>query len=427
MFTLAENRQLKFTNFFLLYFLQGWTAGFTGTALLNHMASTGTTVGTLGRFSFIIGIPWIIQALWSPLIDRFPGLAMGKRRAWLVLAAVPANFILMSLFFVPFSPFILASVFLAHSFCCSIMDTAVDGMMVDLVKQEESGFASAITNGGSVIGSCLSALVFSYLLTTVSFQANVALLVSVSVLVTLFSISIRERKEDRFLSIGTSNSAPIKKIPTSTFLLLLGGRMRNPKAIGVLILSFGVFFLFSCVSLTYNAKLLSSGAWTSVELSRYQSLLGLVSATLGALTIGKLCDRIGDQLVFAAGLLIAGIFFGAMTIAPNASALSYLTFLTIAPGLLFVALVPRVMLVSRGAVAATSFTLCMTMMNFGSLAGGALSDSIFSILDQATVFSIESSLFLIGSLAVATPVVRGVFSARLYAKASAPNPQPSTI
>lgn len=410
--SLTDHRALKFFCLFALYFLQGWVAGFTGTALINHLAETGLSVGELGRFSFIIGFPWIIQFVWSPLVDRFPGLAMGKRRGWLICASLPANLLLLLLVVLPYAPLTLALVFLAHSLCSSVMDTAVDGMMIDNVKQDEAGLASALTNAGAVIGSCVSAIFFSWYLTQATFQANALVLFIVSLAITAAAVSVRERRTDKWFSLGTSVTAPVKRIPLSLFAKLLMGRLRKVQALSVLAFSFVVFFLFACVSLTFNAKLLNGGGWTSVQLSRYQSILGVVSASLGALGVGKLCDRFGDRVVFAIGLFVSALAFAFMAAIPNFSALASLTFLTIAPGLLYVAFVPRVIAISRGAVAATAFTFCMTTMNFGSLAGAALSlsDRIFQVFSQATVLSLESLLFFVGSVAALAPVVGPLIS-----------------
>lgn len=396
---LSENRRLKFANFVLLYFLQGWIAGFTGTAIVNELAARGTKVGVIGRFVFIIGLPWIIQFIWSPLVDRYPNFAMGKRRTWLVGALIPANIVLLALFFVPFDPFWLSAVFLAHAFLCSIMDVAVDGLMIDLVGESEMGLASSLTNGGSVIGGCLSGLIFSWTLTNWSFSTNVTLLLAISLMVTAFALCTRERREDSLLSLAKTSTASRRRLPFRKIAYLVSCRMSRTNAVVVMILSFLIFFGFSVTALTFNAELVQKGGWSSFELSRLQSMLGLISGTAGAFLMGKLVDRYGYRLVLAGAFFLMAGFFSLMAIAPSQWTTLYITVLTVAPGFIFVSMVPGVMEVSRGAVAATSFTLCMTLMNFGGLAGSTISDFVFATISRSGVFAIESGLFL-GALAL---------------------------
>jgi MFS family permease len=306
------------------------------------------------------------------------------------------------------------------------MDVAVDGLMIDMVGENEMGLASSLTNGGSVIGGCASGFLFSWTLMNWSFSTNVVMLLGVSLLVTAFVLVTKERPDDDYLSLKRTATSCRKRLPFKKIAYLLSCRMSRAKAVTVMLLSFFIFFGFSVIALTFNAELIQKGGWTSFELSRLQSTLGLVSGTLGAFAMGKLVDRYGYRAVLAVSLVTMSGFFSLMALMPNQLTPFYITVLTVAPGLVFVALVPGVMEVSRGAVAATSFTLCMTLMNFGGIAGSTISDFIFTTIPKSGVFAAESALFLAALALVAIPSARFSLKAKKYAPATivntAPNP-----
>ncbi|RYZ74410.1 MAG: MFS transporter, partial [Proteobacteria bacterium] len=394
---------------FTLYFLQGWVAGFSGTALLNDFGARGVSASAIGTYTFIIGLPWLIKIVWSPLIDRARASVMGKRRFWIVLSLIAANICLASLAFLPKEMMTIAFVFMAASFFLSITDTAVDGLIIDKISASQSGLVSALSNGGSVIGGCVSGLIFSQTLVSMSYASSVALLVGITMLLTLMPLFTLERKSDQLFSF----SATQPLVPTGPALLtvqkhrgqsrkrfakLLIGRSLRPRSVTLLVLSFAVFFSLSIVTLMFNLTLLQKLNWSSVELSRYQSLLGLVSGSIGALAVGWCCDRFGSSKVWAALMLVTSLFFVALTVSPGAFLTFSLTFLTVAPGLIFVAMMPSVIAISRGAVAATSFSICMTLMNFGGISGTSISNFIFSAFSPFSIYAIQAAVFLVGAV-----------------------------
>lgn len=81
---LTENRPLRFATFFYLYVMQGVPAGFATTALANYLAGQNLSSARVGEFVAIVGAPWAFQFLWGPLIDRFQGSSMGRRRPWVI-------------------------------------------------------------------------------------------------------------------------------------------------------------------------------------------------------------------------------------------------------------------------------------------------------------------------------------------------------
>ena len=88
--TLQDSRALRAATVFYLYAMQGIPAGFAFTALANRLAAEGVSPPAIGRFVALVGLPWTLQFVWGPVIDRFQGSPMGRRRPWLLGAQCAA-------------------------------------------------------------------------------------------------------------------------------------------------------------------------------------------------------------------------------------------------------------------------------------------------------------------------------------------------
>lgn len=88
--TLQTSRPLRYVTFFYLYVMQGIPAGFALTAVANYLTAEGVPASAVGAFVATVGLPWTVQFVWGPLIDRFQGSAMGRRRPWVLLAQLMA-------------------------------------------------------------------------------------------------------------------------------------------------------------------------------------------------------------------------------------------------------------------------------------------------------------------------------------------------
>ena len=66
-----------------LYFVQGLPFGFQAKALPIYLREQGvglTEIGLLGA----LALPWMLKALWAPLVDRYGSTRFGRRKSWIV-------------------------------------------------------------------------------------------------------------------------------------------------------------------------------------------------------------------------------------------------------------------------------------------------------------------------------------------------------
>ena len=68
----------------VLGFSSGLPVALTGGTLQVWMAKTGIDLHTIGIFS-LVGVPYALKFLWSPLMDRFVPPWLGRRRGWIIL------------------------------------------------------------------------------------------------------------------------------------------------------------------------------------------------------------------------------------------------------------------------------------------------------------------------------------------------------
>jgi PAT family beta-lactamase induction signal transducer AmpG len=147
-----------------MYFMQGLPAGFALTAIANYLVGHGVSSSLTGTFVSVVGLPWILQFVWGPLIDKYQYSIIGHRKHWVVLSQFAAFLASLTLFFVhdPVSQLsLLMFVFFTHSIFASIQDASVDAMAISLVPKNEMGRLNAFMRGGFLAGISFGAVINS--------------------------------------------------------------------------------------------------------------------------------------------------------------------------------------------------------------------------------------------------------------------------
>ena len=406
-----DSRGARYCVFFATYFYQGLIAGFSLTALANHLAARGVSAAEVGLHFAVAGLPWTVQpVLWGPLIDRAPDTRMGRRRPFAVAALVGCHAALAALLLLPDEPAVgfLSLVFLAHSLFASLLDTACDRMIMDRVPEGEFGRVSACTRAGFVTGTALGGAVFAWTLSQVGFATSARWLLAASVVAGLPVLLVREAPGDALVSLARVGG-PQRALPLARFLRRLGLALRRPRALRLLALCFCLDAILALFELPFSVDLIQGRGWDPAALSRWQAGLTLVSGTAGAVAIGLWSDRAGPvrplrallaasaaAFMLAGGLIAAG---SAGTAGPLILALTGTL-----PGLLIVALMPALLRASRGrAGAATQFEVYMAAMNLGSVAGSAVAGLIAPVLPLTAAAGLVAAVFAVAYRATGRP------------------------
>ena len=155
--SIKNSRRWKYTLLFLLYFSQGLPFGFQATALPVYLRTEGVSLTAIGLVG-MLAVPWMLKALWAPLVDRYGSHKFGRRKSWI---APMQALLFLTIFFASFiSPvrnpiLLLVAVFFMNLFAAT-QDIAVDGLAVDLLGPDELGHGNAAQVVGYKTGMLVS-------------------------------------------------------------------------------------------------------------------------------------------------------------------------------------------------------------------------------------------------------------------------------
>ena len=115
---------------------------------------------------FLASLPFVLNVLWAPVVDRFRNETLGHYRAWILFGHIGALIVILSLSFADpgRSPFILIGLVLCLATVMATQDASLSGLMVRGLSPEDRAKGSAYrTAGAALAGTLIGALVL-YLL-----------------------------------------------------------------------------------------------------------------------------------------------------------------------------------------------------------------------------------------------------------------------
>jgi MFS transporter, PAT family, beta-lactamase induction signal transducer AmpG len=141
---------------FALYLAQGLPFGYQANALPLFLTEAGASLEKVS-LSRALALPWLLKALWAPLIDRFGSDAFGRKKSWIVPLQIALAIICLM---VPFlqGRFGLNGLMLAVlllNLGAAMQDVAVDGLAVILLKKQELGLGNSAQVVGYKVGMLL--------------------------------------------------------------------------------------------------------------------------------------------------------------------------------------------------------------------------------------------------------------------------------
>lgn len=173
-----------------LGFASGLPLALTAGTLQAWLTVTGIDLKTIGLFT-LVGLPYTLKFLWSPLMDRFVPPWLGRRRGWMASAqaALLAGIVAMAVTG-PESPWTLAALALMVAFMSASQDIAFDAYRADLLLAPERGFGAAVSVTGYRIGMLAAGAVALILAERIGWRETYLLmagLMAAGVITTLFS------------------------------------------------------------------------------------------------------------------------------------------------------------------------------------------------------------------------------------------------
>jgi PAT family beta-lactamase induction signal transducer AmpG len=124
----------------VLYFAEGFPFGIAIDNLPVYFRTHGVSLTEIGLMS-LLGAPWTLKVLWSPLVDRF-----GTRQQWIVSCLATMALVLASLpLFSASQPSAwLWGALLLLTTASATQDIAIDAYTIGLLEQGEEGVANGV-------------------------------------------------------------------------------------------------------------------------------------------------------------------------------------------------------------------------------------------------------------------------------------------
>jgi MFS transporter, PAT family, beta-lactamase induction signal transducer AmpG len=140
-----------------LGFSSGLPLALTGGTLQAWMTVAGVDLRTIGIFA-LIGLPYTLKFLWSPLMDRFVPPWLGRRRGWILITqlSLVAGIAVMAFSSPQQATLWLAVIALIVAFSSASQDIVIDAYRTDVLREQERGFGAGVFVMGYRIATLVS-------------------------------------------------------------------------------------------------------------------------------------------------------------------------------------------------------------------------------------------------------------------------------
>lgn len=352
----------------LLGFSSGLPLALTGGTLQAWMTVEGVDLRTIGVFT-LVGLPYTLKFLWSPVLDRFVPPFLGRRRGWVLICqlALMVLIVTMSGFSPRDVPWIVAFLAVMITFFSASQDVVVDAYRTDILKEPERGLGAGVFVTGYRIAMLVSGALALIVSETLGWRTTYILmagLLTIGVAAVFFGPDPEEEAPPP-RTLAEAVSGPLKEF------------FSRPGAWAFLALIF-LYKLGDAFAGGLTTAFLIRGAEFSVgEVGVVNKGMGLIASIVGALFGGVIMIRLG--------MFRSLLYFGVL------QAVSNLSFMVLA-------------------LMGKSYSMMVFAVAFENLAGGMGTASFVGFLMSlcnrrytATQFALLSALASLGRVFVGPP------------------------
>jgi len=268
----------------LLGFSSGLPLALTSGTLQAWMSVAGVDIRTIGIFS-LVGIPYTVKFLWSPLMDRFVPPWFGRRRGWMLATQLTLMLGIGAMGFASpqHAPWALAALALMVAFTSASQDIVVDAYRTDLLHEKERGAGAALFVFGYRIAMLVSGAVALILSDRIGWQNTYLIMAGCMIIGIISSVSGPETEK--------------KIAPPKTLSEAVWGPLRDffsrPSAATMLLLII-LYKLGDAYAGTMTTPFLIRGAgFSATEVGTVNKGFGLAALIIGAMFGGALMVRLG--------------------------------------------------------------------------------------------------------------------------------------
>jgi len=278
--------QPKMAALLLLGFSSGLPLYLTTKTLQAWLTDAEVSLTAIGLFS-LVGLPYSLKFLWSPLVDRYIPPFLGRRRGWLVITQVGLLIAIaaMSLLNPRQALQPLAVLCIVVALLSATQDIAVDAYRTDVLAEPEMGTGAAVNVLGYRIALLLTgglALILADRLPWQTVYLLMAALMVVGVVAAVWAPEpvLRDRPPESL--------ADAVRLPFLEFFQRSGIRQ------GILILVFIVLYKVGDAYVgNMSTPFLLQAGFSKTAIGAIQGGLGLLATIVGVLAGGALLTKLG--------------------------------------------------------------------------------------------------------------------------------------
>ncbi len=286
--TSMKIRGMKISRALALMLPMGFASGLplalSGGTLQAWLTVAGVDIRTIGLFS-MVGIPYTLKFLWSPVMDRFNMPLLGRRRGWILLCQ--AMLVLFTGFMAVLDPSSqaaalgLAAILLA--FFSASQDIVIDAYRTDSLRERERGLGVGLTVTGYRIGMLVSGALALILADHLGWRATYLIMAGIMAGSTFFTLAAPEP--------DISGSPP--KDMKEAVILPLKDLFSRRAAISFLLLII-LYKIGDAFAGTLTTAFLIRGAgFSPTDVGTINKGMGLAATIMGAMAGGALMTRMG--------------------------------------------------------------------------------------------------------------------------------------
>lgn len=268
----------------LLGFASGLPLPLTSGTLQAWLAVTGVDLTIIGMFS-LVGIPYTIKFLWSPLMDRFVPPWLGRRRGWMfpLQLALLCGIALMGFTQPNYAPFALGMLAFMVALTSASQDVVIDAYRTDILHEKERGVGAAVFVLGYRLAMIVAGALALIMADHIGWQVTYCIMAAIMVVGIVGTFTGPESRSDVAVprDIREAVWGPLRDFMSRRFawtMLLL-----------IILYKLGDAYAGTMTT----AFLLRGPGFSPTEVGTINKGMGLVATIIGALFGGTLMIRFG--------------------------------------------------------------------------------------------------------------------------------------
>jgi len=366
-------------------------------ALPVYLRQQGVSLTGVG-FAGALALPWLLKALWAPLVDRFYWRAFGRRRSWIV--PMQLGLVLACAAAAGVGPeterglYLLLGLVFAMNLLAATQDVAVDGLAVDVLRPDELGYGNAAQVVGYKLGMLTGGGLLVWASGAVGWEGLFALMgMLMAGVLLLTTLGLRERAAAAEGAGDADGAQPTLReilaklkaalaVPGGAWLLVFVGTYKLGEAL---------------VDAMFKPFLVDVG-FTAAQIGAWLGTWGMLASLLGSLLGGLLAARVSlwKALALTAALRLvplAGEWALAAGGAPSGGAVIAVTVAeSLFGGALTTAMFAFMMSRVDRSIGATHYTVLACVEVLGKSPGVFASGKLAEVLGYAGLFGLGTLL-----------------------------------